>query len=853
MKKLFVFLLAMVIMCLFTCNTAATEAVVEMTRYDTASLKDFSDIVNDKTIEEHGLLERRKEDEEKSLNTLAYLKKDGQNVAFVYPYDVKYTDKNGNIKDKSREIVKDGLFTNTSYKTRDNDIISYFSINSDGNVEVKTTYGDGCIISVMENRNHDNKITASKDENGNLIYYNAVDTGIHLMYEAQYNGVKEYIVIDEKMNGGNVYAFQMTFEGLIPKLTESGEVLLSDNTGEVLMTIPAVYVKDSSEDEKYTYDNMVSLTQISMNTYVYEITVDENFLTNDETVYPVYIDPYVSLYSNSIEDTFVCEENPNENYSGLNGNLLGYSNDYAYNIYMKFNNLPSGISHHNILSAYFETYEYSDTTSSVLAEVVPTASDWDESTITWNNKPGYHNDIISKVQLGNNSGASADCYYDYGSYGKYRIYISNLVRGWIQGLPNYGIVVKCSINTGWVRLASGDNEGYTPALFIIYLDEDEYPVENNLSVPDESNQFYIMNKRSGKYLTATNTTASVDLLQYTFRGTANQKWELESVGSGYYIIKLAGTDYVLDVYSGSDAPSGNTNGTQIQTYLKNGGVNQQWKFERNWNGTYKILSRMSGNIKGLTIENASLDNRGNCILYSHNVNFTYNDDWSLQPVNLNTANFYGFSNTDDSNKGVNTQLDCNTAVSISSQMNFLNTNARIDVSAWVALNEMKSSNLWYFRGHGVLPGSGFIFRSNNSGTYTNSYLYGSHNQSSTRALVSQLDDNVLNNMYLMGSNCCVAGNSIDVNTDKTDLVGMVYRKGAHFVFATPTTSYTAPNRDWMECFLQSVSDGKTYYQAIQDADNIVISNAQNGKYSMYMAFRTCTRHYAGDSSIILCH
>lgn len=82
---------------------------------------------------------------------------------------------------------------------------------------------------------------------------------------------------------------------------------------------------------------------------------------------------------------------------------------------------------------------------------------------------------------------------------------------------------------------------------------------------------------------------------------------------------------------------------------------------------------------------------------------------------------------------------------------------------------------------------------------------------------------------------------------------MVYRKGAHFVFATPTTSYTAPNRDWMECFLQSVSDGKTYYQAIQDADNIVISNAQNGKYSMYMAFRTCTRHYAGDSSIILCH
>lgn len=52
---------------------------------------------------------------------------------------------------------------------------------------------------------------------------------------------------------------------------------------------------------------------------------------------------------------------------------------------------------------------------------------------------------------------------------------------------------------------------------------------------------------------------------------------------------------------------------------------------------------------------------------------------------------------------------------------------------------------------------------------------------------------------------------------------------------------------------EAVVEMTRYYQAIQDADNIVISNAQNGKYSMYMAFRTCTRHYAGDSSIILCH
>lgn len=462
MKKLFAFLLAMVIMCLFTCNTATTEAVVEMTRYDTASLKDFSDIVNDKTIEEHGLLERRKEDEEKSLNTLAYLKEDGQNVAFVYPYDVKYTDKNGNIKDKSREIVKDGLFTNTSYKTRDNDIISYFSINSDGNVEVKTTYGDGCIISVMENRNHDNIITASKDENGNLIYNNAVDTGIHLMYEAQYSGVKEYIVIDENRNDGNVYAFQMTFDGLIPELTESGEVLLSDSTGEILLTIPAVYAKDSSEEEKYTYDNIVSLTQISMNTYVYEITVDEIFLNSNKTVYPVYVDPSTTINNNSIVDAQVSEESPNTNYGNNIISNIGYSDSSSenrYYTYVKFNDLPS-ISHHNILSAYYQAYEVSNRSDNILAEVVPASAEWSETTLSWNNQPVFHNEIIAKTWVGSN----AETQEYFGAYGIFQFYISNLVRGWIQGLPNYGIVIKCSYNTGRLYLATSEHFNYTSKL-----------------------------------------------------------------------------------------------------------------------------------------------------------------------------------------------------------------------------------------------------------------------------------------------------------------------------------------------------------------------------------------------------
>lgn len=116
---------------------------------------------------------------------------------------------------------------------------------------------------------------------------------------------------------------------------------------------------------------------------------------------------------------------------------------------------------------------------------------------------------------------------------------------------------------------------------------------------------------------------------------------------------------------------------------------------------------------------------------------------------------------------------------------------------------------------------------------------------------ASLKSNLLRNTYLVGFNCCLAGNSNDENGSKTDLVGMIYRKGAHFVFASPPVTHDDPNNDWMISFMTQLKDGATYYQAIQTADSTVITNANKGDYSLFEAMKSCSRHYAGDSSIIL--
>ena len=846
MKKVFVCLLAIILMGLMTFNTAAAEAVADLTRYDTASLNDFPELVTDKTVSEHRLLERRKDDEGRSLNTLAYQKEDGQNVAFVYPYDVKYTDKNGKIKDKSREIVKDGLFSSTSFKTKDNDILSYFSINDDGNVEVITTYGDYSITSVIENRNQSNKITASKDEDGKLLYTNAVDSGIHLMYEPQYNGVKEYVVLDANLD--HEFEFTMDFVGLTPVLIENnGGVALLNADGEEILSIPPIYVEDAAGQG--TYENDLSLQQVDGDTYVMKITVDQAFLADEGTIYPVYVDPSVTVYSDNIEDTLVHESTPTSSYgSRTDFYVCHVATEQRMYSYIKFNNLftnlPTSVSYQNILSAYLEVYELSGTNDTVLIDVVPASAAWSESALTWDSQPYFHNEIIGKTQVGRNS---APVNPDFGTRGLYRIYISNLVRGWRQGLPNYGIVLKSSYNTGMVQIGSSEGDtSKAPTLTIVYVNDADYPVEMNLSVPGESNQFYIKNKRSGKYLTAASASSTANVYQSDFTGNNNQKWTLEYVPLSayqdrYYQIKLYDTDYVLDVYCGSVyEPSGNANGTKIQLYPKGSGGNQLWRFIRNWNGTYKIMSNLAYDAKGLTIENASISNNANCILYTHNVNFSYNDDWTLEPINLYSGNFYSF--TKDNYDNVETVTGMSDVIEMMVKMKVQSRGDCVNDPASHGLTRLPTSNIWYFAGHG---GQSLLSFKNDSGVRT--YI--------TANTVSNLDSNSLRNLYMFATNCCLAGDSQTSNSATAlDLIGIIYRKGAHFAFATPNVSHNPQNTLWMQKFSEYLA-GQTedkhasYYEAIQYADAAVMEAYNNS----FEAMKSCARHYAGDSSIILYH
>ena len=90
--------------------------------------------------------------------------------------------------------------------------------------------------------------------------------------------------------------------------------------------------------------------------------------------------------------------------------------------------------------------------------------------------------------------------------------------------------------------------------------------------------FYkLMNPASGKYLDVTGFgTANGTKLQIWSNSTAScaQKWAIVNNADGYYLLSAC-SGRALDVTNGAV----NTNGTSVQIWDRNNGVNQRWKFQ----------------------------------------------------------------------------------------------------------------------------------------------------------------------------------------------------------------------------------------------------------------------------------
>ncbi|MBR6506073.1 MAG: DNRLRE domain-containing protein [Clostridia bacterium] len=367
-----------------------TEEIYEGTgsleyAFDGTFIRDY---VDNETLDEAGHVARINEEE--ALNTYVFLNRDGTKSVYYMDDNVRYVDENGETVEKDLTIIR----KNKGYTLKANDVKLWFpDVLSDG-ISVKydkfhlTLYPQG-VADTEE---------VIIDEYERITYPGVFGENTVLAYTPTLSGLKEDIILSE-------YTGQLSYDFLIHThgmriLEQDGKYIVKKpgNGNKETFELGAVQIYDSAGN--FCVGEMKITEQNNGSKYILTLIAPEEFLTDPDTVYPVTIDPSITVSdnlngANAIEDSVIYSGTPNSNYGGFTYLTVGYG-DSTYGVGRAIFRLPglynsdlyNSLSASQITSVKFYTWDASGHDNlpiNVLANVnIP----WTESGVKWNNAPG---------------------------------------------------------------------------------------------------------------------------------------------------------------------------------------------------------------------------------------------------------------------------------------------------------------------------------------------------------------------------------------------------------------------------------------------------------------------------------
>lgn len=265
--------------------------------------------------------------QETDLNTIAFANLDGTETIYIFDEPVKYFSENGEIEDKSN-ILYNAHLENYAYVNKDNDIRTYFPDSLEENSGIKVEYG---IVTVEMSPHLENHVATStsfgqKVENS-VYYYGVFGENTAVRYTPTFSGVKEDIILFDKSETSK-FSFVLDCNGLEPTVENDIIALRDKESGDIVATVGSIYVYDSYAMEKSefpheTSNNKYELSQIDEGKYIISLIVDQDFLENEDIVYPVYIDPSITINASGTGSSKTILDTPIYNGSGVTSMSAG--------------------------------------------------------------------------------------------------------------------------------------------------------------------------------------------------------------------------------------------------------------------------------------------------------------------------------------------------------------------------------------------------------------------------------------------------------------------------------------------------------------------------------------------------
>ena len=373
---------------------------------------------------------------EETLSSYVFLNADGSKTVYYMDEPVKFQDGGGRIWEKDLTLTA----VDAGYTTMLNDVS--LTLPVDPASGIRLSHSTKQITLIPQGGTLKQAATAT---DSSVTYPDYYGEGMSLRYTPTLSGVKEEIIL-AKYTGVNSFSFTLNTMGL--NLYQAGNDWFLAESKVATERVELGDVVSFDANGRFSLGTITAKTIMPGQRYELTLTVDEAFLTNDATAYPVFIDPTVEFPTDpsntggAIEDVSIYSGAP-----GTNGNWqylhAGYYDD-TYRVARTLIRLPglTGSSVYASPSAFNITsvkYHIREATGSapVAVGLYALSGDyaWNESSVTWNS---------AQLQIGSqyataNAGNNADTVYD----------ITNLVKAWQRGDENaaMGFMLKSSNET----------------------------------------------------------------------------------------------------------------------------------------------------------------------------------------------------------------------------------------------------------------------------------------------------------------------------------------------------------------------------------------------------------------------
>ena len=757
---------------LLTIGSPTIEALEAM-RQDAEQQTAFIESLDlPETIPAHVALEKKhvsiSDDYADRPNAIAYENEDGTKTAYFFNSPIKYENANGVMEaiDNDPVFIKNkDLEKGYKYENEAGAVKTYFPKKLSADTPLITDDGiyKMSFYPVTEEKNLTPKEVNVKkkdiDAKPYIEYKKAFGKDTALRYRATGSGIKEDIVLD-KYTGQTVFEFIMDTDGLIPENNGGHAIKLLDENGEMQGILTDINMQDASGALNLNNSILTEPVDLENSLYKIIITVDESFLSDPDTTYPVTIDPgYAHMIVSSVP---VLEHESNSNLLGaatIQIGLTSKSNDARG--YIQFSTPDIDPPPLTIICADYHFYQMSPLSVGRL-DAYQNTSTWSPSTITWNNKPGHSTPAVSSV--------------NYSGPGWYSLDLTELEKKWATNSANYaaGFVLRKTDGGYCAVITTSYHADYQPYYTITYFNE---------AVGLTSGESYmIRNVATDYYLDVADsgTSDGTTVYAWPFHGAFNQQWKVvRNTGTffnSYKLIPRCAENTILGVLASGTACIRPSTTTSTLRIVDNG------------DGTYRIIIGADNRV--LTVSGTRA--------YQASYMGTDSQKWVFEKTR-GRAELVGSLKND---KGANFISWADNVSKVLKGMNYDPVNTRSNVTTNDLYSALQGSSVCVFFGDGD-PDFIAFFRDNGE-----KVLFSAMD-------IERLPENALANTRLVIYAGCEIGKN---GLEGINLVTRTHDMGAKTVIAFKNTVYVQVMNTWLQYFFIGCENGDTIQEACNYAD-----------------------------------